>query len=72
VILGGPEVSYEAEDQEIVRLADYVIGGEADLAFAAACEQLLTGSRPVAKSPLRTFRNSAVCGCLTTCIPQKT
>ena len=25
VVLGGPEVSYETEEQEIVRLADYVI-----------------------------------------------
>ena len=33
IILGGPEVSYEMESQEIVRLADHVIGGEADLAF---------------------------------------
>src|ERR1700753_4320996 len=30
VVLGGPEVSYEADQQEIVRLADYVISGEAD------------------------------------------
>src|SRR6185295_9765946 len=30
VVLGGPEVSYETEEQEIVRLADYVIAGEGD------------------------------------------
>src|ERR1051325_4232509 len=41
VILGGPEVSYEAEQQEVVRLADHVITGEADLKFAEVCEQLL-------------------------------
>src|ERR1041385_7539594 len=41
VILGGPEVSYETEQQEIVRLADHVITGEADLKFAEVCEQLL-------------------------------
>jgi len=29
VVLGGPEVSYESEEQEIVRLADHVITGEA-------------------------------------------
>jgi radical SAM superfamily enzyme YgiQ (UPF0313 family) len=34
VILGGPEVSHEVEQQEITRLADYVITGEADHAFA--------------------------------------
>jgi radical SAM superfamily enzyme YgiQ (UPF0313 family) len=43
VILGGPEVSYETESQEIVALADYVITGEADLKFAEVCRQLLTG-----------------------------
>ena len=34
MILGGPEVSYETEQQEIVRLADYVITGEADLKYS--------------------------------------
>lgn len=41
VILGGPEVSYETEQQEIVRLANYVITGEADLKFAEVCDWLL-------------------------------
>jgi radical SAM superfamily enzyme YgiQ (UPF0313 family) len=41
VILGGPEVSYETDQQEIVRLADYVIPGEADLKFAEVCGRLL-------------------------------
>ena len=41
IILGGPEVSYEPEEQEIVRLADHVITGEADLKFAEVCRQLL-------------------------------
>ena len=49
VILGGPEVSYEAETQPIVQLADYVITGEADLTFAEVCRQLLSGERPAAK-----------------------
>jgi radical SAM superfamily enzyme YgiQ (UPF0313 family) len=43
LILGGPEVSYETDTQEIVRLADHVITGEADLKFAGVCRQLLTG-----------------------------
>jgi radical SAM superfamily enzyme YgiQ (UPF0313 family) len=46
VVLGGPEVSYETEQQEIVRLADYVVTGEADLAFAELCQRLLDGQRP--------------------------
>src|SRR5262245_33932072 len=41
VILGGPEVSYETDQQEIVRLADYVITGEADVKFAEVCALLL-------------------------------
>jgi len=49
VVLGGPEVSYETAEQDIVRLADYVITGEADLKFAEVCRELLEGRRPAAK-----------------------
>ena len=49
VVLGGPEVSHETDGQEIVRLADFVLTGEADLAFAELCERLLSGRRPLAK-----------------------
>ncbi len=45
VIIGGPEVSHETDQQEICRLADYVITGEADLAFAELCGQLLVEKR---------------------------
>ncbi|MFM8471202.1 MAG: DUF4080 domain-containing protein [Limisphaerales bacterium] len=41
VILGGPEVSFEMEEQEIVRLADHVITGEADVKFAEVCRAQL-------------------------------
>lgn len=41
IILGGPEVSYETEQQEIVALADHVITGEADVKFAEVCRGLL-------------------------------
>jgi len=41
IILGGPEVSHETDQQEIVRLADHVITGEADLKFAEVCGRLL-------------------------------
>ncbi len=43
IILGGPEVSYEIENQPIVQLADHVITGEADLKFAEVCGELLDG-----------------------------
>src|SRR5882762_470909 len=49
VIIGGPEVSYEMDQQEICRLADYVITGEADLAFAEVCRGILEGRRPLMK-----------------------
>lgn len=49
IILGGPEVSYETETQAIVRLADHVITGEADLKFAQVCARLLAGNPPAEK-----------------------
>jgi radical SAM superfamily enzyme YgiQ (UPF0313 family) len=47
LVLGGPEVSYETDQQEIARYADYIITGEADLAFADLCRKLLSGTRPL-------------------------
>ncbi|MBC8106888.1 MAG: DUF4080 domain-containing protein [Anaerolineae bacterium] len=47
IVIGGPEVSYEVEQQEICRIADYVICGEADIAFANLCEQILSNRRPL-------------------------
>jgi radical SAM superfamily enzyme YgiQ (UPF0313 family) len=49
IVLGGPEVSYETDQQAIVALADYVITGEADLCFAELCRELLSGRRPGTK-----------------------
>src|ERR1700722_2378785 len=49
IILGGPEVSYECDRQPIIRQADYVITGEADLKFAEVCRQLLAGQKPPGK-----------------------
>ena len=49
VVLGGPEVSYECAEQEIVTLADYVITGWGDVSFARLCQQLLAGQRPQQK-----------------------
>ena len=58
VIIGGPEVSYECDQQEIVKLADHVITGEGDLAFADACGQILSRNRLPSKiipAPLPDF-----------------
>lgn len=49
LILGGPEVSYETERQEITRYADHVITGEADVTFPRVCESILAGRRPAGK-----------------------
>lgn len=43
VVLGGPEVSHEVDRQPLCALADHVITGEGELAFAALVERLLTG-----------------------------
>jgi hypothetical protein len=43
LVLGGPELSYETEAQEIAQLADHVVRGEADLVFAELCRAHLHG-----------------------------
>ena len=55
LVLGGPEVSYETDDQPICRLADFVLTGEADLAFPILCRQILENRAPAERilhSPL--------------------
>lgn len=49
VILGGPEVSHEVDDQRICALADYVITGWGDVTFAKLVGQLMAGERPAGK-----------------------
>ncbi len=49
VVLGGPEVSYESEQQGLCQQADYVISGQGDLAFAELCQKLQQGGRPAEK-----------------------
>ena len=49
IVLGGPEVSYETQQQEIAKLADYVITGWGDISFAALCRQILQGPKPLMK-----------------------
>jgi len=55
VVLGGPEVSYETDQQPLAHMADCVICGEADLAFAEIARQLLEGRTPprrIVQAPL--------------------
>lgn len=49
VVIGGPEVSFEYEEQPIVTLADYLITGEADVAFRELCRELVAGRKPGTK-----------------------
>ncbi|MBT9505230.1 DUF4080 domain-containing protein [Rhodoferax sp.] len=49
VVLGGPEVSHEVDQQEIVGLADHVITGWGDVSFPQLCRALLHGPQPLMK-----------------------
>ena len=49
VVSGGPEVSFEYEEQPIVALADYLITGEADTAFRDLCREVVAGRSPSEK-----------------------
>jgi radical SAM superfamily enzyme YgiQ (UPF0313 family) len=42
LILGGPEISYETEQQEIVQYADHVICGEGEVEFPNLCSNILS------------------------------
>ncbi len=45
IVLGGPEVSYESENQSICQAADFIIQGEADFLFYEFCRNFLTDSK---------------------------
>jgi hypothetical protein len=49
VVLGGPEVSHEIEQQEICRRADHVVAGWGEVTFARLAHQLLYGPPPLMK-----------------------
>lgn len=44
IVIGGPEVSYEYEQQEIFQLTDFLIPGAADTGFASLCRHLFQQS----------------------------
>src|SRR5688572_6750406 len=46
VVVGGPEVSYETHAQRICALADHVVTGWGDLAFANLFRQVRAGEKP--------------------------
>ena len=49
IVLGGPEVSFETNEQEICRLADYVVTGWGDVTFPKLCGEILHGPKPLMK-----------------------
>ncbi|MBC7609072.1 MAG: DUF4080 domain-containing protein [Polaromonas sp.] len=49
IVLGGPEVSFETESQEICRLADHVVTGWGDVSFPKLCRALIDGPKPLMK-----------------------
>lgn len=49
IVLGGPEVSYESEQQSIFQYADYVLTGAADLSFSHLCAEVLANNAPEKK-----------------------
>lgn len=49
VVLGGPEVSFETNEQPIARLADYVVTGWGDVTFPKLCADILDGPKPLMK-----------------------
>src|SRR5690606_17502854 len=46
LVVGGPEVSYEIEDQAWLAHVDYIVKGEGETAFRELCERLLSGRSP--------------------------
>jgi len=46
LIVGGPEVSHEINQQEITAAADFVITGAADESFAQLCRELVANNPP--------------------------
>ncbi|WP_460839708.1 B12-binding domain-containing radical SAM protein [Noviherbaspirillum agri] len=49
VVLGGPEVSHETQEQPIAQMADYVVTGWGDITFPSLCRQILNGPKPLMK-----------------------
>jgi len=49
IVLGGPEVSYEAQGQQIVESADYVLTGAADVSFYQLCKDIFGQTEPEQK-----------------------
>ena len=49
IVLGGPEVSFEVDSQEICRIADHTVTGWGDVSFPKLCRALIDGPQPLTK-----------------------
>jgi radical SAM superfamily enzyme YgiQ (UPF0313 family) len=49
IVLGGPEVSHETGEQDIIRMADYLVTGWGDVTFPKLCGEILNGPKPLMK-----------------------
>ncbi|MCX7872512.1 MAG: B12-binding domain-containing radical SAM protein [Verrucomicrobiae bacterium] len=49
IILGGPEISFEWEEQKSFKYCDYIICGEGDIEFYNLCRRTLSGDLPDSK-----------------------
>ena len=49
IVLGGPEVSHEWQNQDIVQICDHLITGWGDVSFPKLCQALLFGPQPLMK-----------------------
>lgn len=49
IVVGGPEVSHELDDQPWLAAVDYVVQGEGEDAFARLCARVLAGQRPLTR-----------------------
>jgi len=46
IVIGGPEVSYELEDQAISKIVDFTVTGAADVRFGELCQEILSEQNP--------------------------
>lgn len=49
IVVGGPEVSFEVDQQEICSIANYVVTGEADHTFPVLCRKILESQPPATR-----------------------
>ncbi|MBF0444576.1 MAG: B12-binding domain-containing radical SAM protein [Magnetococcales bacterium] len=50
IVLGGPEVSHETDEQEITQLAHYTVCGEGEIAFYQLCLDIFNNNHPKNKT----------------------